>query len=767
MGLNLSAYRKPEWKEFRRRVIDANDFRCSCCNRHENEGVTLQVHHIHYKKDENGQLRMPWDYAINEFEVLCKGCHARVHKKLPPADGDGWIYIDCEDKGEPCEECEYPNCSYEGLLRYVHTVYHPEWGFLNVGCNHAARLTGIEETTLREIETEEGKKHRRYINFCKKEKWNHFKNIYFQLYGHYPIVIDESEGKYSLTIYITLEQKYNCFEDAQQAAFEMCQKYHKDFLNQHSIPYPETERKPRSKRNPIISRYSLTYAIDIKTGKMVHVDSVEPNMLCQCICPACGRPLSADNTDTNSHSHCFVHYKSEQCVDAIEQMFKQLVIQIIKDNGQFTLPSYDNCDAELHVEPQKIDFISVQNAETIHDAIITYQINEQKLEVGVIICLNNDIDEDSHNAIKQSNIPTIGISLIKQYNATSPIKYKDLKECLLNNIDCINWIYCPQYNNQAEQLIKEKESYLPQLRSQIQQEINACIKDSVDIELVSNTFCNYIKFPDSVRKIFLNELNSVVQRIIISPSEDDLKNSSQCLHLLVWYIRHDSKHGIKFIFNVVNQYDIIKLAKDPCNHIQDRLVFLNKVFGYYFLCDTYLQTNEMEEKCKYINNEIRKKFLNYSKILTSKNFLMNAKERKTGMELFFLLYLYFSVGKMGWQLEKKERMYSQIMEPENMPIFAAVGSLWFGHIFNVFETDDLQSFFHSVATKYPQAARWVYRYVEKNNYYRSYRDMATNYQELETFSDDYDKWIAAVFYSAFRYIYEKPILPHIPHVYSL
>lgn len=756
MGLNLNAYRKSEWKEFRRRVIEANDFQCSCCHKHEQEGAILQVHHIHYKKDENGQLRMPWEYAINEFEVLCKGCHARVHKRLPPADGDGWIYIDCEDKGEPCEECEYPNCSYEGLLRYVHTVYHPEWGFLNVGCNHAARLTGIEEATLRERETEEGKKHRRYINFCKKEKWNNFKNFYFRIYGHYPIVIAECDGKYSLIIYESLEQ-YNCIEDAQQDAFEICQIYHRDFLKQHNIPYPETEQKPRSKRNPIISRYSLTFAIDIQTGRIVHVDSATR----PCICPACGKPLYADYTDSDSHSHCFVHYKSELCDDAIEQMFKQMVIQIIEDNRQFTLPCFDNRDAELYIEPQKIDIVSVQKTETTHDAIITYQINEQKLDIGVIICLNNDIDKETRNAIKQSNIPTIGITLIKQYNATSPIKFKDLKECLLNNIDCINWIYCPQYDNQVEQLIKEKESYLPQLCSQIQQEINACIKDSVDIEKVSKTFCNYIKFPESVRKIFLDEMESVMQRIIISPSEDDLKNSNQCFHLLAWYIKRDSKHSIKFIYDVVKQYGIINLAEQPCNRIRERLVLLNKVFGSYFLCEKFVAKYEMEEKCKYINDDIRKKFLNVSTILTGKSSLSKANERKNGMELFFLLFLYFSVGKMGWQPEKKEIMYRRIMEPENMPIFAAVGSLWFGHIFNIFETDDLQSFFHSVATKYPQAVRWVYRYIEQNNYYRICRNKATNYQEIETSNDDYDRWIAAVFYSAFPYIYEKPYLPYI------
>lgn len=763
MGLNFNAYRKPEWKEFRRRVIEANDFQCSCCHKHEQEGAILQVHHIHYKKDENGQLRMPWDYSINEIEVLvlCKRCHARAHKRIPPADGDGWIYIDCEDKGEPCEECEYPNCSYEGLLRYVHTVYHPDWGFLYVGCNHAARLTGIEETALREIETEEGKKYKKYLSFCKKEKWTHFKNFHSRFYGPFPITIVECEGKYSISIFILLEKKFNNLEDALQAAFDMCQISRREFFKLHDIPYPETERKPHSKKNPILSRNKLTYAIDNQSGRIVHIDSVESNMLCHCICPACGKPLFADNMDTDSNSHCFVHYKSEQCEEAIEQMFKQLVIQIIQDNGQFTLPNYDNCDAELYIEPQKIDIVSVQKTETIHDAVITYQINEQKLNFGVIICLNNDIDEETHNAIKQSNIPTIGVTLIKQYNTTSPIKYKDLKECLLNNTDCINWIYCPQYDNQAEQLIKEKDSYLPQICTQIQQEINACIKESADIEKVSNTFCNYIKFPKSVRKIFLNELENVVQRVIISQSEDDLKNSSQCFHLLAWYIKRDSKHSIKFIYDVVKQYGIINLAEQPCNRIRERLVLLNKVFGSYFLCEKFVAKYEMEEKCKYINDDIRKKFLNVSTILTGKSSLSKANERKNGMELFFLLFLYFSVGKMGWQPEKKEIMYRRIMEPENMPIFAAVGSLWFGHIFNIFETDDLQSFFHSVATKYPQAVRWVYRYIEQNNYYRICRNKATNYQEIETSNDDYDRWIAAVFYSAFPYIYEKPYLPYI------
>lgn len=76
-------YRRKEWIEFREKCFEYADFTCAICGRNQ-EHVVLNVHHPHYE-----QGKLPWEYEVEDCEVLCKGCHAREHGIIEPEDW--WI----------------------------------------------------------------------------------------------------------------------------------------------------------------------------------------------------------------------------------------------------------------------------------------------------------------------------------------------------------------------------------------------------------------------------------------------------------------------------------------------------------------------------------------------------------------------------------------------------------------------------------------------------------------------------------------------------
>ena len=78
---------------------------------------------------------MPWEYSENEVMILCKGCHLEEHGKIYPRSG--WVYMGEDDLGDLLGTCEL--CGHD--IRYEHSIYHPEWGTLIVGCGCADKLT--------------------------------------------------------------------------------------------------------------------------------------------------------------------------------------------------------------------------------------------------------------------------------------------------------------------------------------------------------------------------------------------------------------------------------------------------------------------------------------------------------------------------------------------------------------------------------------------------------------------------------------------------
>ena len=730
-------YKQTRWKRFSQTIIEENDHCCSRCGRKETEGATLQVHHKYYE-----QNKKPWEYPISACEVLCKACHAKEHGRIMPTDG--WEYIDLEDMGEPCVECEYPNCTYEGLLRYVHTVYHPKWGFLNVGCNHADKLTATNQASEKEND---------FKKFLKEDKWIRSENQYIREYYEYFIIIKHVADQYALNVYnVQIGNPYASLSEAQSAAFEICNNYLSEtFCKQYGLPYPNSKyKKPRAKSNPTIYKNKLTFAYNYRKGKLLHVDSVDPYVLCHCACPACGEPLYADNTSESVQQHQFRHYNDQSCKSAFEEMYRQLALQLIEENKQITLPSYNNPEVELSIPSKVIQDLSIKKSE-LYDAVVKYRINDKDKQLGIVINFTNSCDENRLRRFKQANIPTIEIKLSKHIER--PIKFKELRNQLFNIQNFASWLMHPQYEQQEKLLFEAKNAYVNRLHNLIPLTINSCIKGDDQIDQVVERYLFCEEFPETTKSLFNQYLKNAIRRIIREPTEEDCTHTNNCLEILEWFYYNDKDT----LYDILRHCDFVELAKQKYNHTEKRLRFMHEVFNYYFSKEPYLNRNDVESKYDYILKKIREPFFEISPFFIKRNPL--STRRKYGMELYFILFLYYGVTRFGWKDYRKKKMYNQLYKTDNLPIFAAVGSLWFGHVFNAFQTDDFQAFIRTVAAQNPKVVPWVLKYIIKTEYDAKYGDCDC-IKELKSLQiSPENRWLAAVLYSAFPDIFEKPILP--------
>ena len=217
---NRNQYRSSKWFDLRSRVLERDNYKCVRCGRTAPE-VTLSVHHIKYRKGAK-----VWEYSTDELMTLCTGCHAQEHgKKIPTC---GWEYSGMDDLGDLCGECEL--CGHE--IRYEHSLFHPSWGYITVGCQCAESLLNNERAS----EEEEICKKRaaRFRRFLNSPKWKTIKKGYkydsldgfviliWNNYSYFTVQINFRYFKGHRAYYDNRRGnlKHRTLDDAKKAAFD-------------------------------------------------------------------------------------------------------------------------------------------------------------------------------------------------------------------------------------------------------------------------------------------------------------------------------------------------------------------------------------------------------------------------------------------------------------------------------------------------------------------------------------------------------------------
>lgn len=154
----MQPYSSEKWKTYRKEVIRLDGNQCVRCGRTASEGAVLQVHHKYYIPN-----RMPWEYPHDACEAICKRCHAEEHGKILPSFG--WKYLGDHDREDLTGSCD--NCST--AIRYEFLIFHPKWGFMEVGeiCCDNLTSTSIASNHMESVRRYNGRRKR----FVDSSRW--------------------------------------------------------------------------------------------------------------------------------------------------------------------------------------------------------------------------------------------------------------------------------------------------------------------------------------------------------------------------------------------------------------------------------------------------------------------------------------------------------------------------------------------------------------------------------------------------------------------
>lgn len=218
------SYNSSEWLKLKSAILRRDNYKCQKCQKTEDDGVVLQVHHINYLPNHKA-----YEYDQAQLITLCQGCHAEEHGQIIPQSG--WTWIDSEDLGELGGKCDY--CGKENHLRYWHEIFHEKWGYIHVGSQCCDKLTASGKGSEQEKELKT--KANAQIKFLQSPKWRHYKNGYFIDYKkeyhieiwdnttHFTIVVKYDKtndfGKIEKTIPLRSSVKYETLERAKIAIF--------------------------------------------------------------------------------------------------------------------------------------------------------------------------------------------------------------------------------------------------------------------------------------------------------------------------------------------------------------------------------------------------------------------------------------------------------------------------------------------------------------------------------------------------------------------
>jgi len=224
----MSNYNKSEWKEFRENVIESDNYRCVRCGKSKEDGIILQVHHLIYHKG-----RKPWQYATEECETLCKGCHGAEHGFVIPKYG--WEFIGMEDLGDLIGECEFCNNS----IRYSFEIFHENWGTINVGTSCCDNLT---HSDLASNEKESFLRYNKRKNiFISSIRWKSDDKVHLIKQALFEIIIKKTENGFELKIHNMKGKKlYNTLIEAKSKAFDIIENGALiNYCINHKIIYPK------------------------------------------------------------------------------------------------------------------------------------------------------------------------------------------------------------------------------------------------------------------------------------------------------------------------------------------------------------------------------------------------------------------------------------------------------------------------------------------------------------------------------------------------
>lgn len=185
--------------------------------------------------------------------------------------------------------------------------------------------------------------------------------------------------------------------------------------------------------------HNLFYAL--KDERIIHIDSVESGLNCNCVCPACGERLIARKGSIVVHH--FAHQSGSVCEYGYQTSLHLAAKDILASTKKMMVPSvvlsFPCSDKKVKIrDGMSLSFDRVELERKQGDIIpdIVVYCGDRKLFVEIFV--THKIDEIKLEKIKEQNISTIEIDLSK---IDREITSKDLEQVLFHESENKKWVY--------------------------------------------------------------------------------------------------------------------------------------------------------------------------------------------------------------------------------------------------------------------------------------------------------------------------------------
>ena len=462
----------------------------------------------------------------------------------------------------------------------------------------------------------------------------------------------------------------------------------------------------------------LQYGLSKQTGKLVSVDDVLRGLKCECICPDCKTPLIARQGITKQWH--FAHANNAECVGARMTALHLWAQQIIQEEKQVMLPSFNGRATNSSNSLIKFDEVFLEKRIPINDSYIQADCigritkNEEVHDLLIEILVTHEVDEQKKEDIKALNMSCIEIDLSDLID--TDYTRESIRNRLLNKHKDRVWLNCPKLKekDRKEQLKKEEEQQEQREETyERRRKAGNFVRPFFYGKNSPATFVNqFTRQSRDFRDEIINVLESWYYYSFFEPTDDDVNYAYQQADLIE---NLPNRFSLKEVFNNPLNNDTLIEYVDRKNDSDGRMylfkIVLKRLYrqGYsarYYSLEDY---GGYYSASKTINIKLDS-FRISTEILTL--------EQQRQLERYVLVYCYDRI-QTNFK-DSKEHLFQCIENNQYWSVLSCLFSLYLHHIVFSSLTDFVQltEYFMENHIEYAQLYLYVARSsaCETNNY---------------------------------------------------
>lgn len=204
----------------------------------------------------------------------------------------------------------------------------------------------------------------------------------------------------------------------------------------------------------------IKYALKKGTLEIVHVDTVDNGLGCNCMCPYCKKDMEARQGTIRDHS--FAHAKGvTDCGQASMTMLHLMAQKIIEEEKRVKLPSFEGfrkCFTKPESDEQFFDVILEKwddetgkrpDCECTRPTTSADQIPTLWVEIRV----SHEVDDNKRREIIKKGVDCVEIDL--QQFIGADYSEDDLRQFILNDASKTKWIHAATYIKEDQRIFNE------------------------------------------------------------------------------------------------------------------------------------------------------------------------------------------------------------------------------------------------------------------------------------------------------------------------